>query len=520
MSNPFLINVPTIVNRIVQPLQIINSPQPPQIANYSINQSSLNKNSTYFGDIKGPAGDTGFTGPTGPTGYTGPAGQDSDTGATGPTGITGPTGPTGSSGTGGTGPTGPTGSGPTGPTGGLGPTGPAGGAGNASSWANFPAISTVNIPDHNFNITTSTAGIAYPKAVINADLDIGTLANAPLRPDLNAYCGTVTFGGITSPLTGMSINSIGGVTVTSGLGVSIAGGGGVSITGGGAVTVNSVGGVVVDGGGAISINGVGGISIVGGGALSIASGGILVSAGGVAVNGGGVAINAGGLNILAGATAIGSGGLAGGGLNVYGSDISLIPVGFSGSKLITNRIVGHTTNGLELEDVFQINGNPYPPINTVYQGTYYKSTSQNLTSPNTDITFDLTGSWNNVGSYITHTNGTTNFTVGITGLYQLEFNTTVLLNNGTWSPTVSRGIFIDITRPSIIEQGIISNTSLQAVANFSMQTSSTFYLIVGDVINLRINNPYTLGTPTPPQAQGVTNTFDLNTFFTWRYISS
>jgi len=155
----------------------------------------------------------------------------------------------------------------------------------------------------------------------------------------------------------------------------------------------------------------------------------------------------------------------------------------------------------------------------VYQSTYYNSVAQNLTNGNTDITFDLTGAWNNPNGYITHVSGTKDFTVVQTGLYQLEFNATILLNNGTWSPTISRGIYIDITRPSIAEQNIIGNTSLQAIANYNMQTSATFYLIAGDVINLRINNPYTLGTPTPPQAQGITNTFDLNTFFSWRFIS-
>jgi hypothetical protein len=159
------------------------------------------------------------------------------------------------------------------------------------------------------------------------------------------------------------------------------------------------------------------------------------------------------------------------------------------------------------------------PASTVYQATYYKSASQNLVSGNTDMTFDLTGSWNNTGGYITHTNGTTDFTVVQAGLYQLELNVSVLINNGTWSATVSRGIFIDITRPSIAEQSIISNTSLQATANYAVQSSATFHLNVGDVINCRVNNPYTLGIPTPPQAQGLTNTFDLNTFFTWRFIS-
>jgi len=145
--------------------------------------------------------------------------------------------------------------------------------------------------------------------------------------------------------------------------------------------------------------------------------------------------------------------------------------------------------------------------------------AQNLVSGNTDITFDLTGSWNNTGGYVTHTAGTTAFTVVQTGLYQLELNVSVLINNGTWSATVSRGIFIDITRPSIAEQSIIANTSLQATANYAVQSSATFYLVAGDVINCKVNNPYTLGIPTPPQAQGLTNTFDLNTFFTWRFIS-
>jgi hypothetical protein len=155
-----------------------------------------------------------------------------------------------------------------------------------------------------------------------------------------------------------------------------------------------------------------------------------------------------------------------------------------------------------------------PPV---YQATYYKTTTQNLTSGDTDITFDGVGAWNNPNGYITHTNGTTDFNVVQTGLYQLEFNISVLLNNGTWSPTVSRSVSIDITRGT--QQGILSANGLQAVANYNQQVSGSFYLVAGDVINCRVNNPYTLGTPTPPQAQGLQNTFDLNTFFNWTYIS-
>ena len=91
----------------------------------------------------GPRGCPGPTGPTGPRGYPGPMGPigpRGNTGATGATGLTGPTGPSGATGlTGATGPTGPSGpsgvtgltgsTGPTGPTGPSGPTGPTGPSG-------------------------------------------------------------------------------------------------------------------------------------------------------------------------------------------------------------------------------------------------------------------------------------------------------------------------------------------------------------------------------------------------------
>ena len=251
-----------------------------------------------------------------------------------------------------------------------------------NDWSNYPAISAVSIPNNNLNMTTTTPGIAYNKATLNADVDIGALTNAPLRPDFNAYCGTVTFGGIASPLTAMNINSIGPVSVNSILGISIAGGGGVSVAGGGAVTVNSVGGVLVDGGGAISINGAGGVSIVGTGVLSIASGGILVSGGGVAVNAGGMTISAGGLGVLGGTLAVGTVSGAGGGVNIFGSDIQMIPVGATTSRLKTNLIGGYTPGGLAITDVATINGVAYPPpsSNSVISERATNTTPINITA--------------------------------------------------------------------------------------------------------------------------------------------
>jgi hypothetical protein len=164
-----------------------------------------------------------------------------------------------------------------------------------------------------------------------------------------------------------------------------------------------------------------------------------------------------------------------------------------------------------------------PPATTVYQATYYKTTAQNLTSGNTDITFDAVGSWNNDGGYITHVAGTTAFTVVQTGLYQLEFNVVVQINGGSWTnvplSSANKTCNIDITRPSIAEQGILSTTGLQGSQNYGQSVNGTFYLVAGDVLNMRVGNIFTVTGVTPPQAQCLQNTFDLNTFFTWTFIS-
>jgi hypothetical protein len=158
-----------------------------------------------------------------------------------------------------------------------------------------------------------------------------------------------------------------------------------------------------------------------------------------------------------------------------------------------------------------------PCISKVYQGTYYKSVAQTLISGDNDMTFNLSGYWNNDGGYITHTSGSTNFIVQKTGLYLLEFNAFIFTNNATWGTASNKTISIDITRSPTSEQAIISQANLTASAlNYSQCVSATKYLVVGDVINLRLTLTFAGG---PPTALGVVNTFDLNTFFTWRFIS-
>jgi hypothetical protein len=162
--------------------------------------------------------------------------------------------------------------------------------------------------------------------------------------------------------------------------------------------------------------------------------------------------------------------------------------------------------------VSTINGSQFQ----TFQGTYYISTAQTLTSGNTDIIFDSTGTWNNDGGYIAHINGTSTFTVFKAGLYQLEFNAVVLANGAVYVLTdQGKQVAIDVTRGT--EQSVISNTALQASQqNYSMSITGTYYLNTSDILNLRVRNNFTGG---PPTVQELANTFDLNTFFTWRFIS-
>lgn len=218
---------------------------------------------------------------------------------------------------------------------------------DVSLWADYVASSNVTIPNKDLNMTTTTAGISYNTANLNANVNIGNLANAPLRPDFNAYCGNVTFGGLTTPLTTMTVNSIGGINLTSATGVNV--------TGGGTVTVSGGGGVAVSGGGGVTVGGGGGVAITGAGAISVA-------AGGVSVAGGGVAITAGGLAINAGLTEIGTIGGPGGGLNIFGSDINMIPVGAITAEIYTEYLKSHSgTNTMQITGVSTINGSVYPP---------------------------------------------------------------------------------------------------------------------------------------------------------------
>ena len=422
----------------------------------------------------------------------------------------------------------------------------------ASNWANFPAISNVSIPNHNLTVTTLNPGVSYPDVSLNANIQIGNNSNTPLRPDFNAIVGSFNVGSLVSPATSVNVDSLGTIALNSTAGVDITGVGGCAITGVGGVAISGGGGVAITGGLGIGISAGAGIAIADSGAISLSSGSLSLASGNLLLTSGAAEIVSGNLLVTSGLVQIGNVTTIGGGLGIYGTDITTYDVGAATSRIVTDRITGKTTNSLAITNVGSINGSPYPPsasgvtslnslsgslnlvgasgisvtpsgsnitianTNQIYQSTYYKSANQNLVNGATDITFDLTGTWNNDGGYITHVNGTTDFIVVQTGLYQLDWNVSILGTGVTWTDVLKQ-ISVDITRsPNAETLYIGQNSSISTGRNYAQSLSSSLYLVAGDVINCRVVNSFTAGTPA---AQGVTNTSDLNTWFSWRFLS-
>lgn len=220
----------------------------------------------------------------------------------------------------------------------------------------------VAVTDKAFNIVSSTPGISYPTANLDANVNIGLVSDAPFRPNFTAYVDNFTIGSLVSPTLSTTINSLGGVSINSLVGVAINGGGGV--------TINGIGG--------ISILGVGVLNIGAGGVI-VGGGGILVNAGGIAVNGGGVSIASGGLAVGGGVTNFGTSTSAGQPVNIYGTDLKMPQVDTTFGAFYTNRIRAYdngagsaqtlSIQGLEelagtnmaITGVSTINGAAYPP---------------------------------------------------------------------------------------------------------------------------------------------------------------
>jgi hypothetical protein len=184
-----------------------------------------------------------------------------------------------------------------------------------------------------------------------------------------------------------------------------------------------------------------------------------------------------------------------------------------GAGILITPDINPLVQGIDIANsgVLALNGEA--GVLTTKVGQYYLSANQNLTSGSTDIIFDTAQSWTDLTA-ISWTGPSADFTVAIKGLYQLEFAAFIQLNGGSWVAT-NKTASIDITRSPNPEIAVIAQSAQMAVGGYNQTVNATYALEVGDVINLRIINIFSGG---PLQAVGISNAFDLNTFFTWSLI--
>ena len=500
------LEIPIINNTLPIQQFNVNESLPTGIIN-NIAQTVFNPSTNYFGGAGG-----GGNGATGPTGATGPAGTASNTGATGPQGPpNGPTGPTGNQGlTGPTGYTGPAGTasntgatgsiGSTGPTGTQGVTGPQGQASNTGATGSTgPTGATGSIGPTGNNGPTGEQGIVgYTGYTGNTGSTGPQGLNGVLS--LNTLIGNLTLVGSAGVIITPSVPSPSSIDISA---PSI----GLSTDTTTATAWGTANVAFQNAGNAQSTAN----SAQASATLASATASSALSLAGTAES---TAISALALATTAEATAVSAQATAVDAQTTANQALS--QSGVTNINLRTGAIWFNGGTNIQLTNI----DNTFGWNLITYQATYYKSASQNLTSGNTDITFNSTGAWNNDNGYITHTSDTTDFTVVTSGLYQLNFNATIVANGATWTTLTNKGITLDITRPPIPEQTIINQNALMASAvNYSQSLSTNFYLIAGDIINLRVTNNFTIVGPSPPVALGVTNTFDLNTFFSWKFIS-
>lgn len=158
------------------------------------------------------------------------------------------------------------------------------------------------------------------------------------------------------------------------------------------------------------------------------------------------------------------------------------------------------------------------PRPQVYQATYYKTEIQLFPAPggNLDLTFNATAPWSNHGNYMTFAAGSANLVVAKTGLYELSFNVSVGANAATWNTGTSKSISIDITRSPESEQATIAQTAFtSSTLDYSQSVSSPYFLSEGDILNFRVASSHA-GQPTV--IRPLSGAFDLNTWFSWRFI--
>lgn len=235
---------------------------------------------------------------------------------------------------------------------------------NVANWANYTAVTNVNLGNHGINAQGNTFG--FPNSQLDTNLKIGA-ASYLLAPDVIIYPTYFQVGDIGTAARKISMASIQSIEIDS---VN-----GMDITLGNSLDVISAVGINLTGGGGISIFGGGGVSIVGGGGILALGATITLGAGLLTMLGGQVLLGSGNLTIGSGAIEIGAGTIvigtattAGGGINSYGGIIDSFQTGGTGG--------GFRTQNCD----FICRGTGAVRTNAIVPGDYNSLTIQNLSS--------------------------------------------------------------------------------------------------------------------------------------------
>ena len=161
-----------------------------------------------------------------------------------------------------------------------------------------------------------------------------------------------------------------------------------------------------------------------------------------------------------------------------------------------------------------------PPSSEPSIAMFSKSAAENLPTGTTTIGYDTNASWNSpivVNTYDVGTDNST-FTIGASGIYQIEANLTVAANGAGWTnPNQMKTLNILLTRGGVTATIAAATVNITTGNNYAIHSSLSFPFVVGDTLQIQHVATLSSGTPT---ALGLANGFDLNTWITFQYIKS
>jgi len=159
-----------------------------------------------------------------------------------------------------------------------------------------------------------------------------------------------------------------------------------------------------------------------------------------------------------------------------------------------------------------------PPSSEPSVALFSSSIAKNLSGGGTTLGFNTNASWNSPIVLNTYDSGanTSTFTIGASGLYQLEVNASIAANGATWAVPL-RSLSVLLTRGGTLVTMAASTVNISSGVNYTIHSSSVFPFLVGDTIQMSLTGAISTGTPT---VLGTANTFDLNTWVTFQYIKS